>query len=124
MVGLDTQVRQRFVDKLKLGLSASFQLWIWKDGGSSYVSTHFLSKIPPTHNHILRQERDSKAIVAVGELSANQEKHYGSVVMMAYLGSVVHTDFISTKVAAKAVWQFIKGDAVQLGRNDSATVAL
>ncbi len=75
MVGLDTtQARYRFMDKLKLGLSAPFQLWSWKEGGSSYVSTHFLWKIPPKHNHILRQEGERKAAAVVCELSANQEK--------------------------------------------------
>jgi hypothetical protein len=44
--------------------------------------------------------------------------------MTAYLACVVHPDFISSKAAAKAVWQFIAGDTVQLGRSDSATAAL
>ncbi len=44
--------------------------------------------------------------------------------MTAYLGFVVHPDFIGTKAAAKAVWQFITGDTVQLGRNESEIAAL
>ena len=124
MEGLQPHARYRFMDKVKLGLSAPFQLWSWKEGGSSYISTHFMWKIPPKHNHTLRQEGESKAAAIIGELAANQEKHYGRVVMTAYLGSVVHPDFIGTKAAAKAVWQFITGDTIQLGRKECATAAL
>ena len=50
---LQTHARYRFMDKVKGGLHAPFQLWSWKKGGSSGISTHFLSKIPPKTSTLL-----------------------------------------------------------------------
>ncbi len=48
--------------------------------------------------------------------------HYGCVVKTAYLGSIVHPDFIGSKAAAKVVWQFITGDTMHDG-NDATVIA-
>jgi hypothetical protein len=60
----------------------------------------------------------------VGELSLNQERHYGRVVMTAYMGAVVGPDLISSKMAAKAVWQFITGSSVHNGSEDNIIAAM
>ena len=52
----------------------------------------------------------------------NQERHYGRDVMTTYMGAVVGPDFISNKLAAKAVWQFITGNNVDAG-NDAYVIA-
>jgi hypothetical protein len=51
MEGLQGMGRYRFMEKLKAGLSAPFQLRSLKKGGSSSVSTHFMWRIPPKANH-------------------------------------------------------------------------
>jgi hypothetical protein len=70
------------------------------------------------------QEGENKAAIIISELTANQEMHYGRVFMTAYLESVVHPDFIGSKVAARAVWQFITGDNVYSGNDASVIAAL
>ena len=122
MEGLDSKAKCMLMDKVKVGLLAPFQLWSWKIGDSSGGSAHFLWKIPPKGNVVLRQEGESKAVVIIGELVGNQEMHYRRVVMTAYLGHVVHPDFIGSKAAARAVWQFITGDNVDSG-NDACGIA-
>ena len=42
MEGFQAMDRHMFMDKVKGGLSAPFQLWSWKKGGSSGVSTYLL----------------------------------------------------------------------------------
>ena len=75
--------RYMFLQKVKAGLLVAFQLWSWKMGGSSGVSTHFVWKIPPKVNQVLRQQGECKAAAIIGELVANQEMHYGRAVMTA-----------------------------------------
>ncbi len=77
MEGVDSKARNMFMDKVKVGLLAPFQLWSWKIGGSSGVSTHFLWKIPPKGNVMPKQEGESKADVIVVELTASQEQTWG-----------------------------------------------
>ena len=103
MEGLRAMSRHMFMEKVKGGLSTPFQLWSWKKGGSSGVSTHFLWRIPSKANHTLRAEGEAKTAVIVGEITINQERHYSRAVMTAYMGTIVNPDFISTKVAAKAI---------------------
>jgi hypothetical protein len=71
-----------------------------------------LWKIPPKPNLELRQLGESKAATIIAKLTSNQDKHYGRDVMSAYMGSVVHLDFMSSKAASNAVWQFITVDTV------------
>ena len=42
--------------------------------------------------------------------------------MTTYFGNVVHLDFIGSKAAAKAIWQFITGNNVDAG-NDAFVIA-
>ncbi len=65
MEGLHYMGRFRFMNKVKTGLAAPFQLWSWMRGNSSGIATHFLWKIPPK-NHIQARadgERKSAAII-------------------------------------------------------------
>ena len=74
--------RYMFLETVKASLLVPFQLWSWKIGGSSGVSTHFEWKIPPKGNQVLRQQGECKAVAIIGELVANQEMHYGRVAMI------------------------------------------
>jgi hypothetical protein len=40
------------------------------------------------------------------------------------LGSIVHPDFIGSKAAARAVWQFITGDTVHDGKDSNGIAAM
>jgi hypothetical protein len=62
-----------------------------------------LWRIPPKASHKLGAEGEAKTAVIVGEITINQERHYSRAVMTAYMGTIVNPDFISTKVAAKAI---------------------
>ncbi len=103
MEGLNSQAGYRFMGKVKACLLAPFELWSWKIGASSGVSTHFVCKIPPKDNQLLRQQGECKAAAIIGELATNQRMNYGRVVMTSYLGSIVHPDFIGGKAAATTV---------------------
>ena len=48
-------------------------------------------------------------------MTLNQERHYGRAVLTAYMGAVVRPDFISSKVAAKAIRMFITVSNLESG---------
>jgi len=54
----------------------------------------------------------------------NQERHYGRAIMTTYMGAVVGPDFICSKMAARAVWQFITGSSVDVGTEDKVIAAM
>jgi len=54
----------------------------------------------------------------------NQERQYGRTVLTTYMGAVVLPDFISSKVAAKAIWMFITGSNLESGDEANAIMAL
>ncbi len=123
MEGLDSMARYRFTSKLKAGLSTPFHIWSWKRGNNAGISTHFIWKIPSKNYPQARADGESKVAAIVGDLTLNQERHFGRAVMSTYLGAIVGPDFIHSKCAAKAVWQFITGCSVDAGCGGNAIAA-
>jgi hypothetical protein len=124
MIGMSNDQRYRYLLKMNEGLSEPIFSYTWSKGGSrAGVNPHVIWRVPLKTEKEQREQGLQTSQNNIDYLKQNTIIYRTRAERSAYLATVVKTNFISSRAAAQAVYEFITGDVMPKSTLSSEAIA-
>eukprot|EP00873_Tetraselmis_striata_P002924 jgi/Tetstr1/423188/TSEL_001308.t1 len=110
-----------FLQAMRKGLSNPFMCWTWRYGGSRPgLALHHIWKVPPRMPAEGRADMVNKSNQLSNIPRDTVEVQYSRAAKQAYYANVLKPSFMSSKAAARAVFEYLTGGKLPFDGSDEA----